>query len=93
MEKDSPGFSPPASLTGRREPFSYFFVTDKACVIQENIIKIYCGLYQEGPFEKLFNYRLSRTRGVVKNVFGITSSYSRILRQPLLLQPEYIDLF
>jgi len=32
MEKDSPGFPPPASLAGRRKPFSYLFVTDKAYV-------------------------------------------------------------
>jgi hypothetical protein len=93
MEKDSPGFPPPTSLTGRRKPFSYFFVTDKAYVVQENIIKIHCGLYQKGPVERLFNYRLSRTSRVVKTVFGITSSYSRVLRKALLLQPEQVDLF
>jgi hypothetical protein len=53
MEKDSPGFPPPAYLTGRGKSFSYFFVTDKVCVVQENIIKIYCGLYQKGPVERL----------------------------------------
>jgi len=38
MGKDSPGFPPPSSLTGRRKPFPYFFVTDKSYVVQENII-------------------------------------------------------
>jgi hypothetical protein len=66
MEKDSPGFPPPSSLTGRRKPFPYFFLTDKSYVVQENIIKIYFGLYQKGPVERLFNYRLSRTHRVVK---------------------------
>jgi len=76
IEKDFPGFPPPASLTGRRKAFYYFFVTDKADILQENIIKIYCGLYQKRPVESLFNCRLSQTRRVVKIVFGITSSYS-----------------
>jgi len=76
-----------------QEGGSHFFVIDKAYVVQENIIKIYCGLYQKGPVERLFNYRLSRTRRVVKNVFGITSSYSRVLRKPLVLQPEQLDVF
>jgi hypothetical protein len=55
MEKDSPGFPPPAYLTGRRKPFSYLFVTDKANVVlvQENIIKIYCGLYLKGSVARL----------------------------------------
>jgi hypothetical protein len=69
MEKDSPGFPPPASLAGRRKPFSYFFVTDKAYSVQENIVKIYCGLYQKGPVERLFNYRLSQTRRLVKKMY------------------------
>lgn len=92
MGKYSPDFPPPASLIRRRKPFSYFFVTDRTYVVQENIIKMYCVLYQKGPIERLFNYRLSRTRRVVKNVFGNISSYSRVLRKTLLLQPEQLDL-
>ena len=36
----------------------------------------------------MFNYRLSRTRRVVENAFGVLSSVFRVLRKPLLLQPE-----
>ena len=68
MEKDSPGFPPPASLTGRRKPNSYFVLTDKAYAVQENIMKVFCGICQKGPIETLFNYLLPRTHRVVKKM-------------------------
>nr|CAI5824130.1 unnamed protein product [Callosobruchus analis] len=41
-----------------------------------------------GSIERIFNYRLSRARRVVENVFGIISSVFRVLRKPLLLEPN-----
>ena len=38
--------------------------------------------------ERVFNYRLSRARRVVENVFGIMASVFRVLRKPMLLQPD-----
>lgn len=41
-----------------------------------------------GSCERIFNYRLSRARRVVENVFGIMSSVFSVLRKPMLLEPE-----
>jgi len=92
METDSLRFPPPAPLTGRMKPVPYFFVADEAFPLQENIMKVFSGAYPKGSIERLFNYRLCRVRRVVENVFGITSSVFRVLRKPILLQPEKAKL-
>jgi len=51
-------------------------------------MKIFSGEYPKASIERLFNYRLCRTRRVVENAFGITSSVFRVLRKPILLQPQ-----
>ncbi|XP_072376068.1 uncharacterized protein [Diabrotica undecimpunctata] len=40
---------------------------------------------------RLYNYRQSRARRMVENVFGIVSSVFRVLRKPILLKPERTD--
>lgn len=46
----------------------------------------------EGINWKTLNYHLCRTRRVVENAFGITSSVFRVLRKPILLQPQKLNL-
>jgi len=55
-------------------------------------MKPFPGLFSKGTPERIYNYRLSRARRVVKNVFGIISSVFRVLRKPLLLNPEKSEL-
>jgi hypothetical protein len=50
------------------------------------------GRVSEGINWKTLNYRLCRTRRVVENAFGITSPVFRVLRKPLLLQPQKAKL-
>lgn len=51
-------------------------------------MKPYSGTHDVGSKERVFNYRLSRARRTVENVFGISSAVFRVLRKPLLLEPE-----
>lgn len=49
-------------------------------------------LHPKGSSKRIFNYRLSRAGRVVENVFGIVSSVFRVLRKPMLLQPDKAEL-
>lgn len=51
-------------------------------------MKPYSGLHPSGSKQRIFNYRLSRSRRVVENVFGVMSAVFRVLRKPLLLEPN-----
>lgn len=66
----------------------YMLLGDKAFSLNEYTMKPFEGTPEKGSIERIFNYRLSRARRVVENAFGIVSSVFRILRKPLLLQPE-----
>lgn len=48
----------------------------------------YEGNPEKGSKEIIFNYRLSRARRVVENAFAVLSSVYRVLRKPILLEPE-----
>eukprot|EP00102_Acyrthosiphon_pisum_P012012 XP_008180991.1 PREDICTED: uncharacterized protein LOC103308758 [Acyrthosiphon pisum] len=71
-------------------PMPYVIVADDAFALSTNIMKPYPGPYAKGSVERVFNYRLSRARRVVENVFGIMASTFRMLRKPILLEPEKV---
>lgn len=72
-------------------PCPYVFVADDAFTFSPRIMKPYSGTYEWGRAERAFNYRLSRARRVVENVFGIMSSVFRVLRKPMLLEPNEVS--
>lgn len=55
-------------------------------------MKLYSGVHPKGSVKRNFNYRLCRARRVVENVFGISSSVFRVLRKPMLLEPEKAEV-
>ena len=75
-------------LPSKTLPIPYVIVADDAFALSQNLMKPYPGTYDKGSAERVFNYRLSRARRVVENVFGIMSSVFRVLRKPLLVEPE-----
>nr|XP_022911203.1 uncharacterized protein LOC111422238 [Onthophagus taurus] len=75
-------------LPGRHVEVPFVFVGDDAFPLSCNIMKPFPGLQDKGSKTRIFNYRLSRARRVSENAFGILSSVFRILRKPILLQPE-----
>lgn len=46
------------------------------------------GTQDKGSSKRIYNYRHSRARRVVENTFGIVSVVFRVLRKPMLLEPE-----
>lgn len=39
---------------------------------------------------RVYNYRLSRARRIVENVFGVMANRFRVLRKPICLRPENV---
>lgn len=66
----------------------YFFLGDRAFALNEYTIKPFEGNPDQGSMERVFNYRSSRARRVVENAFGVLSSVFRVLRKPILLEPD-----
>ncbi|GBP71319.1 hypothetical protein EVAR_57703_1 [Eumeta japonica] len=66
----------------------YMILADKAFELNDYFIKPFRGSPESGSIERIFNYRISRARRVVENAFGIAASVFRVLRKPLLLEPE-----
>lgn len=94
---DTLGLPEPVELPGRQgNPLSrkipFYIAADSAFPLIENAMKPYSGIHEKGSTERIFNYRLSRGRRVVENVFGISSSVFRVLRKVMLLQPESAQL-
>lgn len=78
----------PSKLPGRHQNTPYVILADEAFALHENIMKPYSGSYEKGTKQRIFNYRLSRARRVVENAFGILTSVFRVLRKPMLLEPQ-----
>jgi len=88
LQRNTMNLPPPCPLPGRNIPTPFVFVADDAFPLSNNIMKPFPGSQVKGSKQRIFNYRLSRARRVSENTFGIISSVFRILRRPLLLEPE-----
>ena len=78
-------------LPGTQLSIPYALVADEAFPLKEYILKPY---RQRGltPERRIFNYRLSRARRVVENVFGILVNRFRIFMAPINLNPEEVEV-
>lgn len=65
------------ALPGRTEPVPYVTVRDDAFAMSNYLMKPYPGRTLDIP-ERVYNYRLSRARRIIENVFGIMSSKFRV---------------
>ena len=63
----------------------YVFLADDAYPLTENVCKPYSTDLNVGSPKRVCNYRISRSRRVVENAFGLLTSVFRIL-------PKTIDL-
>lgn len=73
------------------EPLPYVFVGDEAFSLRPDFLKPFSrsSLTTE---RKIFNYRLSRARRLIENIFGIMSNRFRIFHTSINLRIDRIDL-
>ncbi len=68
----------------------HVFVADEAFPLRKKLMRPFPG--RTLPRERrVFNYRLSRARLVVKNAFGILSSQWRMYRRLIEVQPDVVE--
>ncbi|XP_017476758.1 PREDICTED: putative nuclease HARBI1 [Rhagoletis zephyria] len=88
LADNSINFPTPRPLPHEADPMPFVIVADDAFPLKTYLLKPFS--YREQVMSyKIFNYRLSRARNVVENVFGICASRFRILRRPMDVKPDY----
>lgn len=83
FSKNENNLPEPAKLTVDGEPLPYVLVGDEAFQLTNYMLRPYSsrgGLNQD---RRIFNYRLSRARRTIENVFGIMVSQWRLLKRPI----------
>lgn len=87
MESDQLHLPPNKALPGRQMPMPYVLVADDAFALRPNIMKPYSSRNLT-LVQRVFNYRLSRARRIIENVFGIMTARFRVMRKKIDLDAE-----
>lgn len=80
---------PPRPLPGRHKQVPFVIVADDAFAMRPYIMKPYA-FRSMNAVQRIYNYRLSRARRIIENVFGIASARFRILRRAIELEPKKV---
>jgi hypothetical protein len=68
-----------------------FIVADDAFAMKPYIMKPYAFRHMHGS-QRIYNYRLSRARRIIENVFGLVSARFRLLRTHIELEPDKVSI-
>lgn len=74
-------------LPERQTAVPFVLVGDDAFAMNQHLLKPYAVRNLSGT-QRIFNYRLSRARRIIENVFGIMSAIFRVLRSRILLDAQ-----
>ena len=90
-EDETIRFPSPDPLPNDYQDAPYFFIGNDAFALRETMMKPYSrrGLYNE---ERMLNYRLSRARRVVENVFGILANRFKVLLTTMQHRPSTVKV-
>ena len=80
----------PRPLPGRVHAVPFVVVGDDAFPLRHNFMKPY-PLRNLSSEQRVFNYRLSRARRIVENLFGIFANRFRVFRSPVNLCPSKVE--
>lgn len=81
-----------APLPGKKQDMSYVFLGDGAFALHRNVMKPFSGNHDIGTNERTFNYRLSSSRVIVENSFGVLTSVFRVLRKPIEIDVSKVPI-
>lgn len=84
LEQNTLHIPPARPLTENGPPIPNVIVADDAFALKPHIMKPYPLRNLSGP-QRIYNYRLSRARRVVENLFGIMSARFRVFLKPINL--------
>lgn len=90
LENNTLNIPSPQPLPQREIPVPFVIVADDAFPLRPYIMKPFAFRNQNAP-QRIFNYRLSRARRMVENVFGIISARFRVLRKTVDLHPNKVN--
>ena len=79
----------PKPLPDRMDPLPHVIVGDDAFPLRHYLLKPYPSR-QLDISKRIFNYRLSRARRIVENVFGILTHRFGIFQKPIPLEPNKV---
>lgn len=80
---------PPEPLTNTADNMPYCIVADDAFAMKTFMMKPYSMRKLTMP-QRVFNYRLSRARRIIENVFGLCAARFRVLLKPIEMRPEKV---
>lgn len=89
---DTISLPPDTPLPGRDINMPYVFLGDGAFALHRHILKPFPGNHDLGTVERTFNYKLSSTRVIVENVFGVLTSVFRIFQKPIEIDLPKVSL-
>lgn len=92
MSSDSLNLPMPSPLPGSNKDTPYVFLGDGAFALDTNLMKPYPGNHTSESPQRIFNQKLSGSRVVVENVFGILAARYRIFKKPISLAPEKVSI-
>ena len=69
--------------------YPFVFVGDEAFPLRTDLMKPYPRAVL-GLKERIFNYRLSRSRRIIENTFGILAARFRIFRRPIIAREDVV---
>lgn len=90
VDSGSLGIPPATKLPNSNKVLPYVFVGDDAFPLKTSMMKPYSHRTLDHE-ERIFSYRLSRTRRTVENAFGILSNRFRVFLAPINLAPQKVE--
>lgn len=91
LENNSLNIPREIPLPNRQTSVPFTVVADDAFQLKPYIMKPF-SFKKLSVQERIFNYRLSRARRIVENVFGIASARFRVLRRTMELHPIKVKI-